>query len=93
MQGRTIYDDESKEVTGSALRTGIPGARGSDSFCPAYKIGPPPKHKATLQFLGYIVFGAPKFCVSLSALDYVDGMGRTLGRFYQYGTRLKTFGN
>ena len=30
---------------------------------------------------------------TLSALDYVECMGRTLGRFYQCSTRVKSFGN
>ena len=89
MYGSVIYDHDSEEGTGPALRTGIPGARRSGSFCPASKLD----HQATLQFLGYTLFGAPKLTVSLSALDCVDCMSRTLGRFYKCDTRVKTFGN
>jgi hypothetical protein len=59
-----------------------PGLEGVAPFVPPSKFGSPQNNQATLQLLGYIVFVAAKLIVSLSAIDCVDCMGRSLGWVY-----------
>jgi len=91
MQGNTVYDHDSVESKGPTLRTGIPEARWSGSFYPVLKICSPTKHQ--LYGSEGILYSWRQNLLSLSALDYVDCMDRTLGQFYQRSTRVKTFGN
>jgi hypothetical protein len=86
-----MYDHETEEGKGPTLRLEYPGWREWLLLSRLQNLAATktPSNSTVLRVNG--IFSVKRI-VSLSALDYVDCMGHTVGRVYQFSTQVKAFG-